>query len=166
MLGIFPADEYGLFDAPVASFITGNGAVQTAIVSDPNRVALLFSGDGTGTFFLVPHGAGVVPASGKGLFLSNNYTRMELDYNSYGSLVQVQWDVFCNLGTTLTVVSIALRRNPAMYGYKGVFHKPEATDSHASYHLPAPSRKRVVVPSNKAILRFLREKRPDLFGEQ
>lgn len=165
MLGIFPADEAGLYDSPVETSVQFVGGTAVQLVPyDPTRVALLIGS--------APNTTGVLSVTGTGslhgglTISTNGAPYLQFTYPNDGPAAQSSWWIVSTSGAGVYyAVSWSLRRNPRSAGYD-VFAKQKGDEPHASYHLSAPSRGAVKVPSNQAILRFLREKRPDLFGEQ
>ena len=167
MLGISPQDEYGLFDAPVSSIILGTGAVKIAVLPDPTRVLLVMSGDGTGQFYVLPTGSGADPANGQGINLGVSQPTLTLDYTMYGPLCQAGWSVFSQVGSHLAVVTVSLRRDPAVSGFAGAFIRPAA----ANYRPPVPTaakRPRPPLPGRipPAVLAALGRRCPRLLGGQ
>lgn len=167
MFGIFPQDEYALYDAPAESLITVTAPGVTVLVpADPTRVILVFSQTDNS------HSPVTITTSGtasSGLYIpSASSQAMVLNANHHAPLVTAAWWGWIPGGVgsgTITVITARLRRNPKMYGYGNVFKEATSSEPQASYRLPSAKPGRVKVPSNRAILRFLHERRPDLFGE-
>ena len=166
MLNIFPADEYALFDAPVVTYVNGDLNLTKQLVGiDPTRAVLIISAPPSSTVYVFPGAGNTGPSNTEGILA--NGQNLVLNWQQHGPLVCSDWYIQHGpSGIPVTAVTLSLRRNPKTYGYQDVLAKQEAQDTHASYHLPTRSRSAVKIPSNRAILRFLHERRPDLFGER
>jgi len=168
MIDIFPADEYGLYDAPAESVVTVAAAGVTSLCQiDPTRVILVISQtDNTGSPVSIT-------TSGKntsGIYMPNGQGQQFLiNYPQHGPLVCAAWSAWVPGGAgtgKITVITVSLRRSPTMYGYRDVFHAAGPSEPHAPIDIQPAASKPVRIPSNRAILRFLHDRRPDLFGER
>lgn len=167
MLGIFPRDEFTLYEAPVFTYVTSAaGATKQIVDSDPDRVVIILaaSNAATGVFTMDP-----APAFPVGIPVSNTTGAQILSYEYHGPIVQSAW-FFRDTGAgnqPVVAMTVALRRNPKLYGYRDVFKDrilPAVQQYSGRLTRSLLSAGRALLPAG--VDKILRERFPGVLGDR
>lgn len=161
MWGLSPRDEYALAEAPVVTVVSPAATTPTKLLgADPDRFVVVFGS--SGQVFIAPTGKAAANVG----FIAQAGSAVLLTTELYGALVGSGWDVFApGAGVTVNAISVSLRRDPEMYGYRDVFKR--ATGILGGARLVRPGRavgtaKGGALPPG--MLRQLRERYPGVWG--
>lgn len=166
MLGIYPPDEFGLYEAPVTTItaLVALAAPVQAIGPDPSRVVMMLTGDGINTMFIAPAGSAAL-ANGQGLAIAPSVQPLILTQATHGTLAQLAWVASAGVNATITVVTLSLLRNPAIYGYRNLFHGRAATEPARPLSRRRAASSGGLLRRPVALPRFLRERIPGILAE-
>lgn len=166
MLGVFPQDEFALFEPPQWTVVASDPALPVNIVPiDPTRMVIILSPFNAVTPVI---SIGAANTGGAGMILNGNFQGpLVLNYNTHGPIVQYDYWLQPTAGISLYCVTMSLRRNPSQYGYRDVFKKPVALPVQAQQQAHGASG---VASNGKSrlpggLLRALQERLPGIFGK-
>lgn len=167
MLGIFPADEFTLYDDPVEVVVVSPAAPPAVQVckADPTRVYLLLGvgTSATANYLLSGAAAGVTP----GLLLNKTgIPFIEFRYTDSPRLCQAAW--WIGLGGSpgsVYAITQSLRRPPELAGYADVLHKPKIAPAGAVPVVPRSTspRRRARQELPAGVLRAIGRRCPHIF---
>jgi hypothetical protein len=139
MLGVYPEDEFGLFNPPVVNTIQLPAQPISLGKPDTLRISMLFSGYGMGgnDFFRIsPAGSAALQGC---IVIVQQSPFVSLTWLDHGPFVQCGWQVDGSGLGFLTLTAVSLNGNPEMRGYTDLFKRATGLGihDHAALHRAA-----------------------------